>query len=118
MKLNTDGSISITIVTGGALTGLWATDGSVNVVVSSGGTPIGVYHDCGALNVTIVDGTTLVGAYADDGSLNIVLSGSGGVQSPSGAFRASVSGGLDPIFDRANSVLFQRDGQVIFERTV
>jgi hypothetical protein len=44
-----DGSMNVTVVTGGTLTGLYAVDGSINVVKSTGSNYLGAYHPCGAL---------------------------------------------------------------------
>lgn len=65
-----DGSLNVTVVSGSALTGLYAADGSINVIVPTGGGYKGAYHPCGALYVTVAP-SNLHSIRAPDGSLYV-----------------------------------------------
>lgn len=66
-----DGSINVTVVSGG-YTGLYGTDGSWNVIPNTSGYGL-VDPPTGALRVTLVSGSQN-SIYAQDGSLNVSVS--------------------------------------------
>lgn len=73
MLTNSSGHLTVTVVDGSTLVGIYASDGSMNVFDASGvTTPVGIYHASGAINVTQVDGATLVGLQAPNGSFYII----------------------------------------------
>lgn len=70
-----DGRVNVTVVSGLAVTGLYAADGSWNVIAvpDSNTSFVGAYHPCGALwvSVRVSDG---YGGYANNGSLYVTES--------------------------------------------
>ena len=77
MTYNINGKLKLTIVSGAAITGLYAADGSFNAVSTSENTTLkGYQHPCGAVWTTTTSGPT--NHQAKDGSRHCVSDGSGG----------------------------------------